>query len=214
MTPEQFRRKFDELGIRHFKEANTFADKEEIPWVSTLLETLKYERKTEWSERGPGPITYGPLDIQFTVNNRYFRDIAKIGFHYFLTKMSRFRGDEACFADIRKFITSECSIEECAQFVGYSKNQIAYQLQRGARLSAWGHILCAEADYFNLTAKIQLFVGPEFLAPVYSVRLGRNPSAVHYSEVYADFFAYYPETQRGKVDGEVSELFRITGTAA
>lgn len=214
MTPEQFRTKFDELGIKRFKEADTFADKEEIPWVTTLLETLKYEGKTEWSKRGQGPITYGPLDIRFTVNNRYFRDIAKIGFHYFLTKMSRFRGDEPCFGDIRRFVISECSIDECALFVGYSRNQIAYQLQQGARLSAWGHILCAEVDYLNLTAKVQLFVGPEFLAPVYTVRLGRNPSAIHHSEAYADFFAYHSQTQRGEFDGEVSELFRIRGTAA
>jgi hypothetical protein len=214
MTPEQFRQKFDELGIKRFKEANLYADKEEIPWVTTLLEKLKYERKAEWSERGPGPITYGPLDIQITVNNRYFRDLAKIGFHYFLTKMSQFKGHEPCFAEIRRFITSECSIDECFRLVQQSKQQIAYQLQQGARLSAWGHILCAEAGYFNLTAKVQLFVGPEFLAPVYTVRLGRNPSTIHYSEAYADFFAYHPRAQRGEFDGEVSELFCIRGTAA
>jgi hypothetical protein len=154
------------------------------------------------------------LDIQVTVNNRYFRDLAKIGFHFFLTKMSRFRGDEPCFAEIRRFITSECSIDECFRLVQQSKKQIAYQLQEGARLSAWGHILCAEADYFNLTAKVQLFVGPEFLAPVYTIPLGRNPSAIHYSEAYADFFAYQPQAQRGEFDGEVSELFSSRGTAA
>jgi hypothetical protein len=214
MTPEQFRRKFDELGIKHFKEAITFTDNKEIPWVTTLLETLKYESKTEWFGRGPGPIKYGPLDIQFTVNNRYFRDVAKIGFHYFLTKVSGFRGDEPCFANIRRFIDSGCSIDECFQRVQQGETQIAYQLQQGGRLSAWGHILCAEADYFNLTAKVQLFVGPEFLAPVYTVRLGSNPSTIHYSEAYADFFAYHPQEQRGEFDGEVSELFSIRGTAA
>ncbi len=98
--------------------------------------------------------------------------------------------------------------------MSYSKKQIAYQLQQGARLAAWGHVLCAEADYLNLTAKVQLFVGPEFLAPVYTVRLGKSPSLVHYSEACADFFAYYPPGQHGEYDGEVSDLFRIRGTAA
>jgi hypothetical protein len=214
MTPAQFRQRFDALKIKHFKEANIFADKEEIPWVNTLLATLNFEKRTEWSLRDPGPITYGPLDIQFTVNNRYFRDIAKIGFHYFLTKMTRFRGDEPCFAEIRRFITSECSIDECTRFVSYSNKQIAYQLQQGARLAACGHILCAEADYLNLTAKVQLFVGPEFLAPVYTVRLGKSPSLIHYSEAVAEFFAYHPQNQRGEYDGEVSDLFRIRGPAA
>lgn len=214
MTPEQFRRKFDELGIKHFKEANVRADKEEISWVNSLLDTIKFEKQTEWSHRGPGPTAYGPLDIQFTVNNRYFRDLAKIGFHYFLTKMSQFKGDEPCFAEIRRFITSESSIDECFRLVQQSKKQIAYQLQQGARLSTWGHILTAEADYLNLSAKIQLFVGPEFLAPVYTVRLGHNPATIHNSKAYADFFAYHPQSQRDEFDGEVSELVTVTGTAA
>jgi hypothetical protein len=96
--------------------------------------------------------------------------------------------------------------------VSYSKKQIAYQLQQGARLAAWGHILSAEADYVNLTARVQLFLGPEFLAPVYTVRLGTSPSLIHYSAAVAEFFAYHPEDQRGEYDGEVSDLLRIRGT--
>ena len=81
-------------------------------------------------------------------------------------------------------------------------------------MNTWGHILTAEVDDLSLVAKVQLFVGPEFLAPVYTVRLGRDPSLIHYSEAYADFFAYHPEDQRAEFDGEVSELPRIQGTAA
>jgi len=79
-------------------------------------------------------------------------------------------------------------------------------------LNSLGHILCAEADYLNLRAKVQLFVGPEFLAPVYTVRLAASPSLIHYSEAVAEFFAYYPEDQRGEYDGEVSDLLRIRRT--
>jgi len=73
-----------------------------------------------------GPIIYGPLSIKFTVNDRYFRAIAKIGFHYFLTKFPRFRGDEACFTEIRNFIMNGCPIDEIGKFVTQSREQFAY----------------------------------------------------------------------------------------
>ena len=140
MTPQDFRKAFDRLGIKHFKEAQVWADKEEIPWVETLLATLKIQGKTEWSQRSQGPITYGPLDIKFTVTSRYFRDIAKIGFHYFLTRVGGFRGDEPCFSRLRNFIMTDCRIDECKPFVTRNSSQIIDQLQAGARLKAWGHL--------------------------------------------------------------------------
>jgi hypothetical protein len=212
MTPEEFRQRFEALGIKRFKEGSIFAAPEEIPWVETLLEKLKFEKKTEWSHRSE-PAKYGPFTIQFTVTNRYFRGIAKIGFHYFLTKMKgRFRGDEACFADIRHFIANESTIDECGRFVTYTLDQLAWQLRTGQRLKNWGHILCVEIDYLNFRAKVQLFAGPELHPVVYTVQLGKNPSLIDYAEALGDFFAYLPEDERQDFDGEVSELKGVLRT--
>ena len=85
-----------------------------------------------------------------------------------------------------------------------------YQLRAGGRLSAWGHLIAVESDYTGFRAKVQLFVGPESLSCVYTVQLGKNPSSIHYSEAYGDFFAYYPAEERGEFDGEVYELGAVT----
>ncbi len=205
MTPQEFRKQFTALGIKFFKHAHISAPSEEIPWVESLFEGFKMDGKTEWVQPS-GPIMYGPFSIKVTVTDRYFRAIAKIGFHYFLTKFPRFRGDEPCFTEIRNFIMNDCPLDEIGRFVTESQEQFAYQLRAGDRLSVWGHLIGVESDYMGFRAKVQLFVGPESLSRVYTVRLGKNPSPIHFSEAYGDFFAYYPVEDRGEFDGEVSEL--------
>jgi hypothetical protein len=209
MTPEQFRKKVTGLGFKFFKHADISAASEEILWVESLFEGFKMQGKTEWVQP-TGPIIYGPLTIKFTVNDRYFRAVAKIGFHYFLTRFPRFRGDEVCFAEIRNFITNGCPIDEIGRFVTQSREQFAHQLRASDRLSVWGHLLGVDAGYTGFRAKVQLFAGPENRSSVFTVQLGKNPSPIHYSEAYGDFFAYYPPEERSEFDGEVSELATVT----
>jgi hypothetical protein len=205
MTRDEFQRKVAALGFKSFKHADISAASEEIPWVESLFEGFMMKGKAEWVQP-TGPIIYGPLTIKFTVNDRYFRAIAKIGFHYFLTKFPRLRGDELCFAEIRNFIMNGCPIDEIGRFVTQSREQFAYQLRAGDRLSVWGHLIGVDANYLRFRAKVQLFAGPENRSTVFTVRLGKNPSPIHYSEAHGDFFAYYPPEQRDDFDGEVSEL--------
>ncbi len=211
MTPEQFRAEFDALGIKRFKHGNFCAAPEEMPWVESLIGTLQYEKKT-MSPPSTGPIIYGPSAIKFTVTSRYFRCIAKIGFHYFLTKMPQFRGDEECFADIRHFIMNPSNAAESERFVTYKEGQLVWGVDAGRRLKSWGHVVCVQADYLNLTAKIQLFAGPETKPFCYTVQLGKNPSRIIYNEAHGDFFAYHPKEQRGEFDGEVTELIHVLST--
>jgi hypothetical protein len=205
MTPEEFRKKVAALGFKFFKHVYISAAPEEIPWVESLFDGFKFERKPEWT-LPTGPVVYGPAAIKFTVTSRYFRAIAKIAFHYFLTKFPRFRGDEPCFSELRDFIMNGCPVDEIGRFVTYSREQFAYQLRAGDRLSVWGHLLAVESDYMGFRAKVQLFVGPENGSIVYTVQIGKNPSPIHHSEAYGDFFAYYPPGERAEFDGEVSEL--------
>jgi hypothetical protein len=43
--------------------------------------------------------------------SKYFRALAKIGFHYFLKYMGGFHGSEPAFSDIRNFITNGTAAE-------------------------------------------------------------------------------------------------------
>jgi hypothetical protein len=130
MTPEQFRERVIALGINRFKSADISAASEEIPWMESLFDGFTFQGKTEWT-RPPGPIIYGPFVVKVTLTNRYFRALAKIGFHYFLTKYPRFRGDEPCFEEIRNFITHDCRVDEIGRFVTQSQKQFVYQLREG-----------------------------------------------------------------------------------
>jgi hypothetical protein len=205
MTREEFQKKVIATGIKFFKHAFISAPTEDIPWVESLFAGFTMKGKVEWVQP-TGPTIYGPLTIKFTVNDRYFRAIAKIGFHYLLTKFPRLRGDEACFTDIRNFIMNGCPIDEIGRFVTQSREQFAYQLRAGDRLSVWGHLIGVDATYLGFRAKVQLFAGPENRSTVFTVQIGKNPSPIHYSEAYGDFFAYYPPEERREFDGEVSEL--------
>jgi hypothetical protein len=209
MTPEDFRKKVAALGVKFFKHGDISAAPEEIPWVESLFDGFTIEKKAEWVQP-VGPIMYGPFSIKLTVTGRYFRAIAKIGFHYFLTRFPKFRGDEPSFSGIRNFIANDSRIDEIGQFVTYSREQAVYQLRASDGLSVWGHVLLAETNYNSFQAKVQLFVGPQNRSVVYTIQLGRNPSPIHYSEAYGDFFAYYPIEERGEFDGEVSELGVVT----
>lgn len=209
MTPEGFRAKFDALGIKRFKHGECFAAPEEREWIESLLSKLTIESRTAWSLPANGPVGYGPSVIKFTVTSRYFRCIAKIGFHYFLAKLKRFRGDEDCFANLRHFIMSESNAAQCENFVTYAQGHLVWGIDAGRRLKHWGHVICAQTDYLNLTAKVQLFAGPSMRPFIYSVRLGKNPSLIDYNERYGDFFAYYSKESREEFDGEVSEMVQV-----
>jgi hypothetical protein len=203
MTPEQFKERIDALSIKTFKTGDICAADEEIPWVESLVQKgLKFESRTQWTHSTLGPILYGPAKIKITVNARYFRCIAKIGFHYFLTKMPQFRGDESCFTEIRHLIITDGSLQDCGRFVAFAKSPLG----NAPYLEHWGHVLSAEADYLRLGVRVQLFAGPGVQARVYSVALGRNPSRIDYTQYLGDFFGYYPKEERNEFDGEVAEL--------
>jgi hypothetical protein len=208
MTPEEFCKRVSALGIPRFK-ANVFAPVEDIPWVESLFKEFGYERKVEWSMPDGRPVVYGPSAIKVTVTDRYLRCFAKIGFHYFLTKMTRFRGDEECFSEIRHFIMNPCNVKECQRFVTRTQGQLAWSLD-AAYLKNSGHVLSAETEYMNLKANVQMFVGLQSL--VYAIHLGRNSSRIAYDESHASFFAYYPKEERAEYDGEVSDLIRVEPT--
>lgn len=208
MTKDEFRRRVSALGINFFKSAYISASSEEIPWVESLFEGFTMQKRTEWVQP-TGPIMYGPFTIKFNVTNRYFRAIAKIGFHYFLTKFPRFRGDEPIFAEIRNFIMNECPLDEIGRFVTYGREHFVHQLRDGFRLKVWGHLLAVESNYAGFRAHVQLFAGPQNRSVPYTIQIGKNPSRIHFSEANGDFFAYYPEERRDEYDGEVAELSAV-----
>ncbi len=205
MTSEQFKKCINRLPVNKFKTADISASEQEAAWVESIIKKgLKFESRTDWEPSKFGRTFYGPVTVKVRGDARYFRCIAKIGFHYFLTKMSQFRGDEDCFAAIRGFIISDSTtLADCTRFLTVSRNSLRSEQRR----EQWGHILSAGKNDLHLGAGVRLFVGPDSTSRTYDVDLGRNPSLIHCNQSIADFFGYYPRSGTSQFDGEASEFF-------
>jgi len=64
-------------------------------------------------------------------------------------------------------------------------------------------VTTAEADYQNLGSHVQLFMGPEFRAPIWRIQIAKNPSPVVWDEFYSSLYVYLDEHKRDEYDGEV-----------
>jgi hypothetical protein len=150
---------------------------------------------------------------KISYNFHTFRAIAKIAFHYYLTRSPRGpRGDEPEFSEIRKFIMEGTSGE---QFFNQPSPQFRLpfgELPTGGFLtsSRWCHVLAVHDGPPDLVVCVRLFVGPGFDPQPYYVHLGRlaspilmpNPGWGHVY-LYAD-----PQPQIG-IAGTVKQLEMI-----
>ncbi len=204
--PSQLREKYKELakrlGVERFKEARVIAPESATEWIEHLLTGLTVDSRMPL-ERCP---ERGKIDTStiVTVTSNYFRALVKIGFHYFLTQMRGLSGSEATFADVRSFI-QEGAISDAERFVSFTSRQISSEIGKGYRPQNWGHLLATGVNYYWLLAKLQFFLGPEYLAPVYLINLGKNPSTVLYREAHSHAFIYYENGPEQGYDGYVSE---------
>lgn len=204
--PAQLREKIKEagqkLGVEKFKEARIFAPKSEQEWINYLLTGLSVDNEIEWRispERGS--ISTETLS---TVTSKYFRALAKIGFHYFLQQMPLFYGSEDAFADVRRFITSG-EIADIEGFISITPRPISAELTEGKRPLNYCHLLLTGVNYHSFLTKVQFFLGPDYLPPVYLIFLGHNPFHVQHREAHSHAFVYYENGPQDGYDGYVSE---------
>jgi len=113
--------------------------------------------------------------IQLTVNEHYWRSLAKIGFHYYLCHSRRgVRGDEPGFAAIRNFI-----INGGDRMLFFRAPQNAYAMPFGELPDGgiktpiqWCHVLGADETNKEVAAYVHLFVGPACIPTSYQIVLG------------------------------------------
>ena len=101
-TPEQLRSAYEKRAVAKPFDVHIFYGPEEKEWVERLL-------KETWPGATFGGGTVGSTMYQgatgtIGLTNRYFRAIAKIGFHYFLTQFPQYAGREPMFDRANEFI--------------------------------------------------------------------------------------------------------------
>src|SRR5450755_1140976 len=117
-TPGQLRARYTEIGVtRPLADVSFFCSPEEKIWVEKLIQET-------WPGTTVGPSALGSTTYRgfvgtVVLTNRYFRAIAKIGFHYFLTQFPEYTGHERIFSGVRQYIIDETSaVEHANVFVG------------------------------------------------------------------------------------------------
>ena len=135
--------------------------------------------KAAWPESilgdsGAVASTYQGANTTVVLTDRYFRAIAKIGFHYFLAQFPEYSGHEPMFSAIRSFILEDGSgVHRANDFVGRRQHPLLGEmLDPRMRPEGWqAHVLCAETTQAHAIAHVQMFVSEDWQAPAYTVFL-------------------------------------------
>ena len=204
MMPERLRLEYEKLGISKPDDVRFVASDDEEGWVVQLLKEVWPE--IEMGVTGELARNYNGAVVDIRVTNRYFRAIAKVAFHYFLTQFPEYTGAERIFDDIRSFITNEQqTVDGANEFVGERELPlIGDMLAPGTRPQGWrGHFLAAERKDGTLLGHVQMFISEELPAKSYTVTLGhakdRDGGGGH-------LYVYFVDGPQGRFSGAAREL--------
>jgi len=203
--PRLLREQYDSFRIANPSDIRVVAAPDETEHMEALAREIW--PSMAMGERGLLSTTYNGAVTTVTVNNRYFRAVAKMAFHYFLTQFPDFSGAEPMFTDIRQFILDDDAPSKRANdFITRRNHPIIVEMLRpGARPAGWrAHILAAEIKSGECLAHVQTFLTEDWPAPIYTVRLGRPTNVPDLAAAHR--YVYYPDGPKGKYAGEACSL--------
>jgi hypothetical protein len=142
--PKHLRAEFDKLGVKDIVEGRVIYDPEESHWVEPLVKAVW--PNVVFAEGQLGATSYqSGATVKFELSDRYFRAVAKIGFHYFLTQFPSFAGSESQFGKIRQYILHGGPVSLANEFIGERQHPLLGNLIGGGKPDGWkAHILAAE----------------------------------------------------------------------
>lgn len=141
-------------------------------------------------------------EMRAAISPEYLRAIAKIGFHFVLQYFTQFSGLEPEFDDMKRFIYEGVAGHRIVEPL---REPFVRELQQGARMRRWGHLLSAEASEQGFEARMQFFAGPKVEPIVWRVLIGRNPSRIIYKQSVGRAFLYFDDLSV-EFHGELIEL--------
>ena len=152
------------------------------------------------------------LTVKFQVEKRYYRGIAKIGFHYFLTQFPAYSGYEQIFSRIRSFIYEDTKepIRRVNKFMSMRQHPLLREmLQPGVRPDGWkAHFLAAEVAEGVCLAHVHMFLTEDSPGQIYTITLGCDPLNQDQNG-HAHKYRYYPDGKSGQFLGEATVLTAI-----
>ena len=206
LTHEQMRAAFEQLGVDKPFDVHFFCNPEEKASVEDLIKEML--PSAGFGEGGMSNAKYDGAVVTVELTDRYFRAVAKIGFHYFLTQFPEYTGHESIFSDIRQFILEDGQpVDRANEYVGKREHPLLGEmLTPGARPDGWqAHVLCAEIRPGECLAHVQTFVSEDWPAPAYTIRLACDSTVVD-SRAFGHAYIYFLEGPKGKYTGEALDL--------
>ncbi len=199
---DQLRTEMKKIGLdlKGKLPARVFASDDEMEWVKNLVRGLGF--KIKWLPPQPSAKINNPV-AKVHVTDLYFRAIAKIGFHYLLSVVNTFQGNERYFLAIRRFIIKGGTVEN---FVTQTRRPILTFPHPNIRPRGWGHVLLVENVRDQIQSRLQFFLGPRYNPPTYLVQLTNDAISIGETFWKGHYFCYFESGQKGKYHGEVSEL--------
>ena len=179
-----------------------FAPGEE-EWIERLCKDfdakVDYRKAKQYGDMGERKLV-----ATFTVNNNYFRAVAKIAFHYFLKCLTQFTGFEKEFDGIKEFIFKG---GESEHWIKQIEGSFIVGLEPNISTDKYGHLLAVDKNENDIRAKIQFFVGPGIKPHrYYEIFIGKNPERIIYNQGIGHQFVYFDETDENGYDGRMDPL--------
>lgn len=212
IRPEQIHHALKKKGIHKMSEVCLHCSKENYDEFVKLLEQLWPDSQVDKVDPiPPGMYQNIPAQINFTVNTCYFRAIAKIGFHYYLTHSQRgFKGDEPCFSAIRHFIIHGGDADQFFKCDKKPKFVLPFgELHDGKILTPtqWCHMVAMCEDNGRAFAYVQLFIGPGYIPSSHCIGLGHWDNPIIMSNVAScHVYKYYDSNQISRYAGQVDKV--------
>jgi len=141
-------------------------------------------------------------EMRAAISAEYLRAITKIAFHFVLQHFTQFSGLEPEFNDVKRFIYNGAADRRIVEPL---REPFVRELQQGARMKRWGHLLSAEASEQGIEARMQFFAGPPVQPIVWRVLIGKNPSKIIYKQSVGRAFFYFDDLG-GEFHGERIDL--------
>jgi hypothetical protein len=175
MSDERLRAELDELGIDEPKKIYLNCDDKDSDWFIGLLKrVLPKHNLQSHSVHEPGQYRV-PGRTTYSFSEEYFRSLAKIAFHYYLTTNRRgLTGHEPEFEDLRQFIKN--GVGDKDRFFRASGRQfVPFPQGPGGILvpSATCNLLAVDETRHCPVVYMQFFVSPQSLPEPYYVSLGQ-----------------------------------------
>jgi hypothetical protein len=197
MAPKELREQIGALQLAAPLELRLIFDPATEQWAVDLFKELWPDQQLPETTVGATGFKGGVVKFQTT--NRYFRAIAKIGFHYFLTQFPEYSGREPIFDDIRNFIISdvkELMPDRINRFIGIHQSPIA-----PPSTGLVGHLLCAEVSKGACLAHFEPFVTPIGRMHAFQISLGED-STMQDVAIRSHLHLYYGQGKVGRYSGD------------